>query len=187
VLGYSDRVHDVLGGVKSVDAVARQVFNPEFSLLTITNTARAFEAAEAILHSELPTLQGSPAPIVCHLTDGEYTGADPEPIVERIRALAVPDGNVLVENIFVSDQVLHTPTENVRAWRGIGGSTSLGSDYACKLRRMSSTLPDSYRRSLAESGYHLEPDALMLFPGTSPELVKLAFQVSGATGATPAA
>jgi len=51
---------------------------------------------------------------------------------------------------------------------------------------MSSAVPESYRRSLAESGYHLDRDALMLLPATSPDLVKLAFQVSGATGATPA-
>jgi hypothetical protein len=31
-----------------------------------------------------------PAPVVCHLTDGEFTGEDPRPIVEKIKNLACP-------------------------------------------------------------------------------------------------
>jgi serine/threonine protein kinase len=182
VLGYSDRVYDLVGGVKAVDQLAAQSFNPELNPLRTTDTARAFAEAAKILEAELPGLQRSPAPIVCHLTDGEFTGADPEPIAERIKHLRVADGHVLVENIFVSDAVVPRPIGDVGKWGGIGPETRLSNAYAEKLRRMSSVLPESYRSALTEFGFHLNPGAVMLLPGISPELVKLAFQVSGMTG-----
>jgi hypothetical protein len=47
---------------------------------------------------------------------------------------------------------------------------------------MSSPLPESYRAALIGSGYPLDKEAVMLLPGTSPELVGLAFQMSGMSG-----
>ena len=55
--------------------------------------------AERLLKAEIGNLQDSPAPLVCHMTDGEYnSGGDPEPIARSIMQMSVPDGNVLVEN-----------------------------------------------------------------------------------------
>ncbi len=95
--------------------------------------------------------------------------------------MSVPDGNVLVENIFISDKVLPAPVEDPTTWPGISPETLLASDYANKLRAMSSPIPDSYRSMMMESSYRLAPGALMLLPGTSPELVAIGFQMSAAT------
>jgi hypothetical protein len=127
-------------------------------------------------------MQRCPAPIVCHLTDGEFTGPDPEPIAMRIKNMSVADGNVLIENIFVSDGAFPLPLGDVKNWSGISAQTPLASDYAVKLRRMSSLLPETYRLALTEFGFHLESSSSMLLPGTSPELVRLAFQMSGMSG-----
>jgi hypothetical protein len=183
VLGYSSQVYDLLGGVRAVDELASQSFDPDLIPLGATDTAMAFAEAERLLLQDLPGLQECPAPIVCHLTDGEYTGDDPEPIAQRIKQLRVADGNVVVENIFVSDGFLTDPLVNPSAWSGVTARTSLLTDYARKLRRMSSPLPESYRRALADVGFQLANDSVMLLPGTTPELVRMAFQISGMTGA----
>ena len=179
MFAYSEHVYDLLDGVKTIDQVAH-LGVPDLSPMQTTEAAKAFTAVEQLLLSQLPYLQGCPAPLVCHMTDGEFSGPDPEPVVQRIRALRVPDGNVLVENIFVSPHVVSGISDPAQ-WTGITPSTPLGNGYARKLQSMSSPLPPSYRLMLQESGYNLAPDALMLLPGQSPELVAMGFQMSAAT------
>src|ERR1044072_7925960 len=97
VLAYSERLFTGLEGViQTVDKVAKVKLG-QLSTGGTTETAKAFAWAEKLLADELPKLGDCPAPLVCHMTDGEYSGTDPEPIVRRIRAMSVPDGNVLVE------------------------------------------------------------------------------------------
>lgn len=177
---YSDHVYDLLGGIKSVDHVA-QLGVPELTTMRSTDTARGFAEVEKLLQRELPSLRSCPAPLVCHMTDGEYTGADPEPIVRRIMNLSVPDGNVLVENIFISDNLLAERVNDPRQWPGVTPKTKLRNEYAQKLRAMSSSLPESYRAVMRESGYNLAPDAVMMIPGMTPELVQMGFVMSMAT------
>lgn len=181
LLAYSDNVFDVLGGVKGIDEVARMKPLDNVQTQRLTNTAKAFEAVEKILLRELPNLENCPAPLVCHMTDGAFTGEDPEPVVKRIMDLKVPDGNVLVENIFISDEILPQPIENVKKWPGIMPHTVLDEDYGNKLKRLTSTLPESYREMMLETGYKIEPGALMLLPGANADLVSLGFQMSAAT------
>lgn len=180
---YSDHVYDLLGGVKSVDQVA-QLGVPELSTMRSTDTARAFAQAEKLLQQELPRLAHCPAPLVCHMTDGEYTGADPEPVVRRIMAMRVPDGNVLVENIFISDNILKESITDPKRWGGVRPGTKLQTDYARKLRAISSPLPASYRAVMREEGYELADDALMMIPGMTPELVQMGFVMSMSTPVT---
>jgi hypothetical protein len=180
MFAYSDQVYDVIGGVKGVDQVAH-LGVPDLSPMTSTATANAFAQAELLLQSALPSLAESPAPLVCHMTDGEYTGADPEPIARRIMSMGVPDGPVLVENIFISDAVLPQPVHDPYQWPGISAETRLANGYAGKLQAMSSPIPESYRTTMLENNYHIAPGALMLLPGMTPELVAMGFQMSAAT------
>jgi len=180
MLAYSDKVWDLLGGIQPIDQVARKGI-PELVTHRATRTALAFSKAEELLRRDLPNLQYAPAPLICHMTDGEFTGEDPEPVVRRIMQISVPDGPVLVENIFISDRVLRKPVTNPREWLGILPNTPLSGKYAKKLRRMSSQLPESYRSMMVEMGYSLAKGALMLLPGTSPDLVAMGFQMSAAT------
>src|SRR4051812_4154119 len=184
MLAYSDGVHDLLDGVRTIEYVANRGA-PELEVMRKSEAALAFAEAERMLLAELPLLQRGPAPLVCHLTDGEYTGPDPEPIVDRIKALSVADGNVLVENIFISDKIVTAPIQDARTWTGITRDTPFAADYALKLRSMSSVLPDTYCTWLNESGYHITPGAYMMLPGESPELVALGFQMSRASDLKP--
>jgi hypothetical protein len=183
MLAYSDHVYDLLDGVMTVDQVVR-LGVPQLSLLGSSDAARAFDQVEKLLQRELPLLHQSPAPLVCHMTDGDFTGDDPEGIVRRIMQMGTADGNVLVENIFISDRILPDPIPNPKQWPGVGPSTRLTSDYARKLRAMSSPLPESYRAVMLESGYELAPGAVMMLPGSSPELVEMGFVMSTATPVT---
>jgi hypothetical protein len=180
MLAYSDHVYDLLDGIKTVEQVAH-LGVPDLSPMRTTETAKGFAQVERFLHAELPNLRDAPAPLVCHMTDGEFTGQDPEPIVRRIMGLSVPDGPVLIENIFVADALGSEPIRDVRQWPGILAETPLANDYARKLQALSSPLPESYRIGLLEYGYRLVPGALMLLPGTSADLVGLGFQMSAAT------
>jgi hypothetical protein len=183
MFAYSDEAFDVLNGIQTIDRVA-QLGSPVMQTLRGTNPAAAFLEAERLLRTELPRIQDHPAPLVCHLTDGEYDPGydDPEPIARRIMSLNVKDGGVLIENIFISDKVLAQPIRELEEWNGVLPDTPLKAEYASKLRNMSSPFPESYRRNIFElGGYRLAPDALMFLPGDTPALVKMGFQISAMT------
>jgi len=99
--------------------------------------------------------------------------------------MSVPDGNVLIENIFVTDKALTQPISDPKEWEGVTPETQLASPYAETLFRMSSPIPPTYRSVMAEMGYKLSPGAHMFFPGNAPEIVELGFAMSGATPVTP--
>jgi hypothetical protein len=181
LIAYSDEVHDLLGGIKKIDELMAIGGIPELSTQRFTNTAEAFLYAEKLLQKELPLIQDCPAPLVCHMTDGIFTGDDPEPIVHRIMDMSVKDGNVLVENIFISDDLLEKEIDQPKRWQGIMANSNFQDDYGYKLKTMSSVIPESYREMMIESNYSLTQGALLMFPGTNPDLVSLGFQMSAAT------
>ncbi|WP_246096656.1 vWA domain-containing protein [Paenibacillus sinopodophylli] len=181
VYAYSDDVHDVLGGIKGIDELMHTGLLPSLQTQRFTDTAKAFQHVEQLLHSELARIQDGPAPLICHMTDGVYTGEDPEPIVRRIMDMSVKDGNVLVENIFISDDVLQQEVEYPKRWQGVQEHTDFRDEYGRKLRRMSSVIPESYRQMMREANYNLAEGAYLMFPGTNPDLVSLGFQMSAAT------
>jgi hypothetical protein len=183
MFGYHAEVIDLLGGIQTIGALAEKGL-PTPVLAYGTQTAKAFAAAERLLQSELPRLSDCPAPLICHLTDGLFGGDDPQPVVDRIRRLAVPDGTVLVENIFTSQRVLKAPIQDVQMWPGVTRVDQLGKEYAQRLFGISSPIPDSYLQSLSESGYNLQSGARMLFPGDTPEVIELGFAMSAATPLT---
>jgi hypothetical protein len=182
IYAYSDDVYDVLGGIQPLSKIADEGI-PELKTFNMTDTALGFQAVEDLLKETLKNLSAdSPAPLVCHLTDGLFTGKDPEPTVRRIMSMpSVPDGNVLIENIFISDDVLKSPVKDPRTWEGIIPGKSLASSYAEKLRAISSPLPAVYWKNIREAGYDLDQKAVMMLPGTSRELIELGFVMSAAT------
>lgn len=177
---YSNDVYDLLGGIQPIDVVVKKGV-PRLQTMRQTDSALAFGGVERLLKKNLAKYDKCPAPLVCHMTDGNYTGADPTPIVERIRNMRVKDGNVLVENIFISDDVINVTSDNIQQWQGITPVSKLGSSYANHLRSLSSPVPAGYRGMMREMGYNISNDALMMFPGTSPELVEMGFVMSMAT------
>lgn len=190
---YSRDVYDLIGGVKTIDQVARLGNPPSLKPLETTDTAKGFAHVERLLERELPKMREHPAPLVCHITDGEYTEDDPEPVVKRIMQMRNSDGNVLVENIFVSDAILPDPIPDLRQWKGITPRTRFSTGkigaYAQKLRSISSVVPESYRLMMREFGYDLAAGSYLMFAGMTPELVEMAFLMSTNTyiseGVTP--
>jgi hypothetical protein len=150
MFAYSSQVTDLLGGIKTVAELA-QMGVPRLQPMDATDTAAAFREAERLLNAELGNLQDCPAPLVCHMTDGEYnSGGDPEAVARRIMAMSVPDGNVLIENIFVTDKALSQNMADPKGWEGVTDETPLASPYAETLFRMSSAIPPTYRSVMAE-------------------------------------
>jgi len=180
MIAYSEQPYDILGGIQTIDQVVRRG-KPRLSADTTADAAAAFMVARELLMQELPYLRGHPAPMVCHLTDGKFTGSDPEPIAQEIMHMANDDGNVLVENIYLGSELTTQPISDPYSWPGVSDIYELKSRYAKKLFNMSSPLPDSYVEMINEEGYELEPGSRMLIPGTNYDLIELALAMSSAT------
>ena len=131
--------------------------------------------------AEESRLRHCPAPLICHLTDGEYTDADPLPIVDRIRQMRFPDGAVLVENVIFDNSALCRPIENPYDWGGVAEADELATAVAKHLFDMSSPIPASYLNLFADRGYNMRPDARLLFSGDTPEMIEAAFTMSAMT------
>jgi hypothetical protein len=203
---YGSRVTDLLGGIKTISDLSKKGA-PQLKALSedVANTSAAFAEAERLLLAELSNIQNCPAPLVCHITDGKYSESDPIPIAKRILDLSVPDGNVLIENIYVKSgdsssdsrrwlRVLApllglnsgggVSISNIRDWGGISSERKLSDEYSRSLFRISSPIPKSYLSLMREFGYHLDDRARMLFPGDPPDLAELAFPISGVSSNT---
>jgi uncharacterized protein YegL len=183
MIAYSDSPIDILGGIRTIDEIV-QLGKPTLSATNSTNTAAAFDLARDILRGEIAQMDRStvcPAPMICHLTDGQFTGADPEPIARDIMQMETPDGPVLVENIYVGPDLTAHPIYQVESWRGVMDVNELNDQYARKLFNISSPLPASYAEVINEMGYELQRGAKMLIPCSNKDLIELAFAMSGAT------
>ena len=179
MFAYSDAPVDMLGRIETISEVVQRG-KPRLSVSNATNTHDAFVAARELLKREMPSLMGKPAPMVCHLTDGEYTGLDPRPVADEIMRLSNDDGNVLIENIYVGASFVKA-IKNVESWPGVRSPNELKDPYAQTLYHMSSPLPESYAEIIEQEGYSLKSGSRMLIPCNSRELIELAFAMSGAT------
>jgi uncharacterized protein YegL len=180
LFAYNSRVINALNGICDLPDLLN-LGVPEITAGGKTDTAGAYAAAETLLRENLYDFQRCPAPLVCHLTDGKLTTDDPTPIVERIKAMKVDDGNVLVENIYVGDRMLKKSVHDWRRWGGVTRENDLVDDYAKFLLRLSSPMPETYRENINNFGYALQSGAQLFFPGTHSDLVRLAFAASSAT------
>jgi len=180
LFAYNSRVIDVLNGICDLpDLINLGV--PEIIASGRTDTAGAYLAAEKLLRENLHDFQRCPAPLVCHLTDGMFTTEDPTPVVKRIQTMRVSDGPVLVENVYMADDMLRTQVQDWHRWEGVLFENALVDVYAKQLYQLSSPLPETYRQTINTYGYHLRKGTSLFFPGTHSELVKLALVISAGT------
>jgi len=180
IFAYSTKVLNLLDGFCDLSELVKYGL-PTINADGDTDTAAGFSAVETLLQTHLPEFQASPAPLVCHLTDALITTGDPVSVVQRIQTMMVNDGPVLVENVYVADNMLRSPVQDWSQWGGVVKSRQLSNDYARFLFELSSPLPETYRQNINNSGYHLQKGAALFFPGTHTELVRLAFAISTAT------
>jgi uncharacterized protein YegL len=180
IYAYNDVVRDLISSPRPITELLT-IGVPQMKPSGQTNTAAAFQQAEQLLIKERASLRDCPAPLVCHLTDGQYNTEDPAPIVERIRQMTFPDGAVLVENIFFDAAALNPPVTDPYRWTGVTSASQLATNTARQLFEMSSAVPDSYLQLFSDRGYSLKPGARLMFPGDTPEMVEAAFTMSGIT------
>lgn len=91
-------------------------------------------------------------PAVLHVTDGESTDGDPEPLADALRQFATNDGNVLLLNLHVSAAAGH-PISFPAADSG------LPDQYAKTLFRMSSQLPSHLAKAVQEKGLKVSSES----------------------------
>lgn len=177
---YSSMVSDILGGIKTIEQVA-QLGVPQFTPQDVSDAAQAFAAAENLLIQELPDLQDCPAPLICHIADGQYNGADPSSVIERIMNLRTRDGNVLIANILHGMSSLDLNNTKAIAWRGFQSRDELRTAYEQQMFDLSSTIPDTYQAVVREYGFSIVPGSRMLIPAHFMEIAGLIIPMSSAT------
>lgn len=180
IFAYSTKVVNVLDGICDLSDVVKHGV-PVISAGEETDTTAGFTAVETLLQAHIAKFQANPAPIVCHLTDALVTVSNPVPVVRRIQAMTVDDGPVLVENVYVADNMLRSPVHDWSQWNGVLKPNQLINNYAKFLFQLSSPLPETYRQNINNYGYHLQKGAALFFPGAHMELVRLAVAISTAT------
>ncbi len=183
---YNDGVIEVTNGeFISVEEFMNGI--PEFGDLgrAETNTFLGFRKVQELLGRTIPKLgPGSPAPIVCHLTDGEYTErfGNPSAIMKGIMNLVTPDGKVLLENIFLGDKLLVKSIANSNKWEGVASEQEISNSYAKFLYEHSSAWPDRYVQYFNDNyKTQLKVGTRMFFPAEDVNIVKMAFTASAAT------
>lgn len=177
ILAYSDSVYDVLGGFKPITEVAKNEV-PAFKPQSTTNTAACFKRIKDLILNEITATPDDikkdlPPPLVIHITDAEFFEIQEDfvPVMKEIQSIAVPDGNVLIEHIYISDQIQEQSVA-LESWVGYSAGDITRSRFLDKLISCSSVIPESYRYSLSrEQRVSLKQGAVMLFPGSSVEFI----------------
>jgi len=180
IFAYHTKVVDMLDGICDLPDLIKQGV-PAITANGETDTTAGFMAVETLLQNHLRKFQDCPAPLVCHLSDGVITGRNPASVVRRIKAMAVNDGPVLVENVYVGDDMFRAPVEDWSQWPGVLKPRRLRNGYARFLFHLSSPLPESYRQNINNYGYDLRKEAAFFFPATQTDLMRLAFPIATVT------
>jgi uncharacterized caspase-like protein/Mg-chelatase subunit ChlD len=191
MVAYSDELYDVygeLGSIISIDKIKDEGI-PSITPQKSTNMARAFRYAAKLIKDDIQKwpqkwLEECPPPMVINITDCEYDekdSQDPLEFAQNLQKISVPDGNILVENIFITDQIA-VPV-SAQDWQGYHFNDTTGDLYGDKLLAMSSPIPSTYAQILREqAGFKIREGAAMMFPGITREFIKFGFVMSIVTG-----
>jgi uncharacterized protein YegL len=191
MIAYSDKIYDVYGNLGSIVSI-EQLKNegiPSITPQKSTNMAKAFRFAEKLIKDDLQKwsrkwLEDCPPPMVINITDCEYDeeqAQDPLEFAQRLQQISIRDGHILVENIFITDQI-SAPT-SPQEWQGYRFTDKTGNSYGDKLLAMSSPIPSTYAQILREqAGIKIREGTAMMFPGITREFIKFGFVMSIVTG-----
>ena len=187
---YSDKIIDLFQKAQPIDEVAEKGL-PDLILRNKTSdTYHALSFVGRFVEEYLSKLDSksmnySPAPLVCHVISKEYPGQNPEKLARNIMSIRTPDGNVLLENVLIDNESILLPPVAINYWKGVQQINELATSHARQLYRMSSPLPGIYRETInMQIGLHLMPGARMLFPGTTPNMMRVSFALTGVSGAS---
>ena len=191
MIAYSDKIYDVygeLGSIVSIDRLKDEGI-PMITPQKSTNMARAFSYAEKLIRDDIEKwpakwLEDCPPPMVINITDCEFDeeqAQNPLEYAQRLKEITVPDGNVLVENIFITDQI--SVPVSPQDWLGYQLTDKTGTSYGDRLLEMSSLIPSTYAQILREqAGLKIREGTAMMFPGITRDFIKFGFVMSIVTG-----
>jgi hypothetical protein len=191
MVAYTDELYDVYGSdgsIITIDKIAKlgtPTFQPQKSTQKI---GKAFRYAAHMIQQDISSwsqewLDKCPPPNVVNITDCEFgeDGEDPVTYAQELQKILVPDGNVLVTNIFINDRISRVST-NSKEWLGYRSGDSTGDPFGDKLLMMSSEIPLSYLDIMrAQIGVNLHHKALMMFPGVNQDIIKSGMVMSVVT------
>jgi hypothetical protein len=100
-------------------------------------------------------------PTVLHVTDGEPSDGDPEPVAEQLRQIGTDDGDILFFN-------LHSGQGKGPPLQFADDENVVLDPYGKSLFRMSSTLPDVVAQAAREKGYSVAPASRGFFFNVEP-------------------
>ncbi|MEY2776721.1 MAG: hypothetical protein RLY30_819 [Pseudomonadota bacterium] len=100
-------------------------------------------------------------PTILHVTDGDPTDGDPEPMAEGLRQIGTDDGDLLLFN-------LHVGGGHARPIRFPLRESEITDPYGQMLFRMSSDLPDPIAHAARERGYDVDAGAKGFFYNVEP-------------------
>jgi len=175
IIAAGDKAKDLFGGFLPAEEIQKKGV-PELKLTgSFTDGVGAFRRIIELLHQELPRIQNCPAPIVVHLHAGKPSGAI-EPMARLIMSIRVPDGNVLIENIYVGNNISDEPILDPFQWSGV---LLFNQDPASeKFLNTASEIPDSYYRTMRHAGFNLDAWAFMTVPGHVLDLLEMGFYLA---------
>jgi uncharacterized protein YegL len=158
------KVYDGAGGIIEVPVEMPYWFEPVAN--ADTPMCKALKIAKEIVEKWIRNHPSAFPPIVINITDGEATDGDPELVAEELKRLSTNDGNVLLFNCHISSTLAEPvkwPTEEVH----------LIDDFAIKLFKMSSVLPDSAVKEAQGAGLPVKPGSRgFVFNADATELVQ---------------
>jgi hypothetical protein len=191
MIAYTDELYDVYGEKGSIITIdrLREEGIPNITPQKWTNMAKAFRYAGYLIKEDISTwsqkwLNECPPPMVINITDCEYTEETEDPTVfaQELMKISVPDGDILVENIFITDQI-NLPAANAKEWQGYRLNETTSDPFGDILLHMSSPLPASYAQIMNEqAGLKIREGAAMMYPGVSIDYIKTGFVMSIVTG-----
>jgi hypothetical protein len=188
VIAYNDSVNEVTrGDYISVKEFIQGI--PEFGDLkdNPTNTYEAMIRTKELLRKTIAKIGPDyPPPIVCHLTDGEFTRqfGDPSGVMNEIIQMETSDGKVLLENIYLGNELLSKPVSDVTEWKGVSNPDELNASnpYSKFLFDHSSVWPQRYAEYFnKEYKFNIKANTRMFFPAENVDIIKMAFTASTAT------
>lgn len=100
-------------------------------------------------------------PTVLHVTDGEPSDGDPEPVAEQLRQIGTDDGDILLFN-------LHSGQAKGSPLKFADDENHVIDPYGKSLFRMSSELPAAVAQAAREKGYQVSPRARGFFFNVEP-------------------
>jgi hypothetical protein len=109
-------------------------------------------------------------PTLLHVTDGEPSDGDPEPIVEQLKSLGTDDGEVLILN-------LHTGQSKSGPIKFPGSEEEVIDGFGKILFRMSSVLPAAIASAARERGYQVNDNARGFFFNVEPVEIVEFFEI----------